>query len=420
MTSRHTVAHPTRKHLARAERDRRIRLSLLIGTGALLLLVFGLLGYGWYQSQVVQPRQPVAEVNGEALSSGAFRNRVLFAQWNLLQQYQSLQQFLGFLGSDPETLQTYQAQLSQMQVQLADPELLGQPLLEQMVREILIRQEAQARGIQVSPADIDRAFEEAFGFYPEGTPTPRPVPTSEATSVPTAPTTAEPTAALTPATGEAPAVQPEVGLEETVDPNATPLPTATVYTREIYQANYASYISTLRVFGVDEATVREVREAQLYSERLRETFADQVEEEQEQVWARHILVSDQALAEELLGRIQAGESWETLAAEYSEDTSNKDQGGDLGWFGRGIMVDVFEQAAFGGAVGEIVGPIESDFGWHLIEILGHETRPLDPNRTDSEITRLFNEWLDQAREQAQVVIHDLWIERLPPAPVTAS
>jgi parvulin-like peptidyl-prolyl isomerase len=421
LTSRHTVAHPTRKHLVRAERDRRMRLGLLAGSGAILAIVVGLLGYGWYQVRVLQPRQPVAEVNAELIPGGAFRSRVLFAQWNLLQQYQSLQQFLSFLGGDPETLQTYQSQLANLQLQLSDPQVLGESLLTQMVQEVLIREEAQARGIQITEADIDQSFEEAFGFFPEGTPTPEPLPSATPggpTAEPTA-TSGEPTVEPS-ATGEASGVQPVVGVEETVDANATPLPSATPYTREVYQANYDSYLSNLKIFGVDEATVRAVREAQLYREQLRESFADQVQPEQEQVWARHILVADQTLADELLTRVQAGESWETLAAEFSQDESNKDQGGDLGWFTRGTMVEPFEQAAFEGAVGDVVGPVETDFGWHLIEVLGHETRSLDPDSYERELSRIFAEWMDQARQAADVVIHDNWVERLPPAPIVAS
>jgi parvulin-like peptidyl-prolyl isomerase len=171
---------------------------------------------------------------------------------------------------------------------------------------------------------------------------------------------------------------------------------------------------------VNEATVRAVRQAQLYRERLRESFANQVAPEQEQVWVRHILVSDQALAEQLLGRVQAGEAWEALAAEFSEDESNKDQGGDLGWFARGMMVEPFEQAAFAGEVGQVVGPVQSDFGWHLIEVLGHEVRPLDSDSHERELSRLFNEWLDQATQEAEVVIHDYWVDRLPPPAVAGS
>jgi len=68
----------------------------------------------------------------------------------------------------------------------------------------------------------------------------------------------------------------------------------------------------------------------------------------------------------------------------------------------------------------VVGPVETDFGWHLIEVLGHETRSLDPDSYERELSRIFAEWMDQARQAADVVIHDNWVERLPPAPIVAS
>ncbi|MDP7551676.1 MAG: peptidylprolyl isomerase [Nitrospinaceae bacterium] len=95
------------------------------------------------------------------------------------------------------------------------------------------------------------------------------------------------------------------------------------------------------------------------------------------VQARHILIGKQELAEELKKRIDAGEDFSALAEEYSECPSKK-RGGDLGWFGKGAMVRPFEVAAFSAEEGAVVGPVKTEFGWHLIYV--YEVQDdIDPN-----------------------------------------
>ena len=95
------------------------------------------------------------------------------------------------------------------------------------------------------------------------------------------------------------------------------------------------------------------------------------------VQARHILVGKQELAEELKKRIDAGEDFSALAEEYSECPSKK-RGGDLGWFGKGSMVRPFEVAAFSAEEGAVVGPVKTEFGWHLIYVYEIQD-DIDPN-----------------------------------------
>ena len=82
--------------------------------------------------------------------------------------------------------------------------------------------------------------------------------------------------------------------------------------------------------------------------------------------ARHILVSQEFEAKDLQKKIQEGGSFEALARAHSSCPSGK-SGGDLGEFGRGMMVQPFEEAAFALQIGETSGPVRTQFGYHLIQ-----------------------------------------------------
>jgi peptidyl-prolyl cis-trans isomerase D len=74
-------------------------------------------------------------------------------------------------------------------------------------------------------------------------------------------------------------------------------------------------------------------------------------------------------AEEVLERARKGEDFAGLARALSEDPGSKEKGGDLGWFGAGVMARPFEEAAFAARKGDLVGPVRSRFGWHAIQVL---------------------------------------------------
>lgn len=84
--------------------------------------------------------------------------------------------------------------------------------------------------------------------------------------------------------------------------------------------------------------------------------------------ARHILIENKKECLELLERINKGEDFAEIAAKHSKCPSGK-KGGDLGEFSPGMMVKEFDKVVFSGNVGEVYGPIQTQFGYHLIEIL---------------------------------------------------
>jgi peptidyl-prolyl cis-trans isomerase D len=127
----------------------------------------------------------------------------------------------------------------------------------------------------------------------------------------------------------------------------------------------------------------------------------------EQVRARHILlkVDDKRGAEEaqrqieaLRKRLAAGEDFATLAAASSEDVASAQRGGELGFFGRGQMVPEFEQAAFAAQPGELVGPVKTSFGYHLIQV---EEKRAGGTRPFEEMAPQIENRLRQERAQTE-------------------
>lgn len=414
----------TKKHIARLERERRqINLIRGIALGG-ILIVAGLLAYGYLRLNVLVLREPVAEVNGEVITTGAWQQRVRFQRVQLLNiysQYSILQQNL--VGD-------FSQQMQQIASRLNSPDLLGQQVIDQMVDEILIRQEAQKLGITVTAEEIEAKIREGFEYFPDGTPTPTVTPTDVELPTLTSqqltlyPSTATPTMVLT-STAEPTA---------TLDPSGTPPPTATTapptptpvpplptgsptpYTLEQFETRYSDMLESLGEYKISEQTVRSVYEADIYREKLMAEITKDVEPTEEQVWARHILVSSEAETRAVLLLLDRGVEFAEVARRYSEDTGSGANGGDLGWFGKGTMVTEFEEAAFRLEIGEISEPIQSQFGYHIIQVLGHQENPLTATQFEQKKETEFLEWLGTVREQASITTHDAWRQNVPMEP----
>ena len=81
--------------------------------------------------------------------------------------------------------------------------------------------------------------------------------------------------------------------------------------------------------------------------------------------AAHILVNSEKDAQNIMARLEKGEKFEDLAKRFSKCPS-KSKGGNLGWFNKGQMVPEFENAAFSAQKGAVVGPVKTEFGYHII------------------------------------------------------
>lgn len=134
-------------------------------------------------------------------------------------------------------------------------------------------------------------------------------------------------------------------------------------------------------------------------------LVDGVPDSVEQVHARHILVGSREQAQALLAELEAGADFAQLAVERSLDLSTRVDGGDLGWFPRGSLTqEPVEEAAFGLQPGERSGVIESELGFHVLEVLEREQRPLSADARRRFERQAVETWLSEARAEADIEI----------------
>ena len=414
----------SKKHIARLERERR-QINLIRGIAvAGILIVAGLLIYGYLKLNFLMLREPVAEVNGTKITTGDWQEHVRFQRVQMLNVYNQYSFYQQNFGVD------YSQQMQQIVSNLGSPEVIGQQALDQMIDDILIKQEAEKRGIKVSADEIEKSIQGNFGFYPNGTSTPTITPTDvslptlsseqltlyPSTSTPTAAPTATvtPTATLdlsaTPAPSSTPALDTPTPVPQ------PPTATATPYTEAGFKKEYQDTVKSFETEKISEKTLRSVYEAQLLRQKLSDEITKDTPRTEEQVWARHILVETEAEAQAVYERLTKGEDFATVAQKDSKDTGSGANGGDLGWFGKGAMVAEFETAAFSQKVGEIGKPVKSQFGYHIIQVLGHEDRPLNASQYEQKKSTEFSKWLTDSRTKADVKTFDVWKERVPTEP----
>jgi peptidyl-prolyl cis-trans isomerase D len=421
----------SKKHLARLERERRqtqLITSVAIG---IIVVIAGLIGYGILNETILKARQPVVTVNSASVNMREFQVRVKIARQQYVDQYMQYYQMAMMFGIDPSTDSSLSSTLNQIQTQLATPSTIGEQVIEDITNDLLIRQYAKATGIVVTQADVDKAIQDAYGYFPDGTPTPTltstPIvfstlsSTQYALMTPTLPATVTPTETLAPTqtldlTATATTI-PTITPTSTVTPVPSITPTATPYTLEGFQSNYKKELSFYATLGMTETDFRKIYfESRLYRQRVTDMVTANVAHAKDEVWARFILVADEATAQSIRQQLLAGADFATLAAANSLDTATKDAGGDLGWFGKGNRSIEFENSAFALKVGEISQPVQDTTGWNIIQVLGHEIRPLTDTEYTNAVTAAFNQWLSDQRTGSKIVVSTTWTAAVPDQP----
>jgi peptidyl-prolyl cis-trans isomerase D len=398
----------------RAVREEELQQWVIRGVGITVGILIIIIVAAFVVEQLIVPNQPVAVVNGENITVGQFREAVSFERSRLSLQFSQIQS-AGLDINQIAQQEPYATWLNELNV----PDQLGLRVLNDMVDDILIRQEAEERNVTVNEETIEEQINNFFGFDPTEVALIGVQPT--ATDIPTE----TPTPFVSPTPSPTPTLVPTLGPDETqevVEPTLTPQPTVVEPTlssdevRENFtssQDNYRTYFASagLGSHTVDAFFERQALETLLADNVFGETdtllFAD----------VRHILVEGEETALEVMDALQNGESFADLARAVSTDTGSGSRGGELGDSYVGNYVPEFRAAVETAEVGELVGPVESEFGFHIIQVRSREERSGDDveAQLESAKQREFGLFLENLREsnEANIELFDNWIDYVP-------
>lgn len=376
-----TKEQMTKRELSRWEREQRqerVALLFVIGT---IVAVLGILFAGLWREILSRPMQVVARVGNESITLGALRDNVTYQAKTLdtqIAMYQTqIQQMQAQAGSDETAsflVQYYQQQLQQMQQQrysLGD----GSTVLEDLIDQALIKQEAQKRGASVSAADIDLAIQSQFQPQPDATPAPDVTGTTSITGT--------------------------TGITETA-PTQTPAPTATAIPADAWKTNFQN---TLKSYSITEAQFRQyTMEPYLWRTKLQEIVGSNVVTTAEQIHAFHIVLPNITEARDAFALLQQSAiTFEDEAKAVSTDTLTKDKGGDLGWVARGEQGAEFDAVAFALPLNQVSEPVTTTAGAVLIKVTEKDAnRALSETQLGTAKSEAYNNWLTEAQQRKDI------------------
>jgi parvulin-like peptidyl-prolyl isomerase len=407
-----------REFRSRAEREAQTeRIIVLVTSVVIGVLVVGLLGIFIFQ-QFIAPNLTVATVNGQNITVAEFQERVRFERVLHIQRLNNVISFYQQLGQDPNQL-LQQEPYATWWNELRLPEQMGNRVVNDMVNDLLVRTTAAEMGITVNDEQVQQAIDEFFGYdsplpfingvqitptattVPSLTPTPlvsrTPSPTPTITSTPTL----TPTATLIPTTGFT--STPTIEVTATWTPAPTLEPTVQTDNQRIDDFNTALtgfYEMLVTETGMSYADIRTYFETQALRKLVCEAVCA-IGETATYAHIRHILVATEEEANQVIASLNAGESFADLARAVSTDTGSGAQGGDLGWAPISQYVtdyvDEFATASRDAALGSIVGPIQSQFGYHVIQVLEREERELDDQTLQTARDKALDAWFTGRR-----------------------
>jgi parvulin-like peptidyl-prolyl isomerase len=359
---RAAAAAPSRRQQYKWQREQSQQRTLFIAVGILLAIVLAIFAAGVIYDNVIRANEVVAQIGTDNITAAQLVE-------DMKPSVRALEGQAKQLGSGPNIAQYIASQKKDLPDQT----------LNDLIDRRLIQQEATRHGIVLNPSDLDDKERQTVADFQSAT---NPAPTPEATSTPEG--AAAPTATL------------EASPSAITTPTAVPTLEPSAYTAALQTLLERNNLteSDLRV-RLGESMVREKLQIAIGQ--------DQVADTQEQVHARHILLSTEDQARDVLTQLQGGADFAVLALQMSTDPGSKDKGGDLGWFGRGVMDKPFEDAALALQAGQTSDVVKGANGYHVIQVLDRDSaRPVPADQLASQRQKAFSDWLATRRSSSDV------------------
>lgn len=393
-------------HLSRRERDSLMRRAVMAGAGFVALLIAGILLYAYLNEYVFQARAVVARVGDTTIRANTYSTALGTEFAHRVFLTRQVQEILPKLvNEEVDTAANLSNGASRLLAQQEQQlQFLPSFTLEQMIEAVIVRQEGEERGYTYTDDEREQAVAAYLNEISETEVRNRIV-----SLIPPPPLDV---LEVTPLTADDEIRQSDVLLmreELAKTPTPTPLPPTPTPTpvpvtpTPLVPTPTPALDARIEAYLAATGMTREVFDQRVqdawWRQRLERETIEAVPASSAQVRARHILVSnaeDAALAKE---RLDAGEDFADLAAEMSVDPGTKDKGGELGWFPKGVMTPTFQEAAFALEPGQVSDPVQSPFGFHIIEVLERaEDVPLEPNALTQLQLRAFSTFLAERKE----------------------
>lgn len=413
----------TTRYVSRRERENFHRRLVIIGIIAAAVILVVILATGAVYQYYYLPNETLASVEGVKIDKADYWK---MRKYELITQIQQYSQIASLMSGDQATQYQQLAQQAQTELGTVKSDPVNSSTVQTMVNNVLIINNAGKAGVTITNADVDTYMKDFYSPVPSASPTPtlganptaeawatatakaNPTPTTAPTPTPTPTKSATPAAANS-ATKAAGASTPKATASpQAATPAPTPAPTPTpnaVQAQATASATQKLFKSNvLNQADMSEADFRRlVAKPAVAQEKITYALQQQVRTSGEQVHAAHIVVKTKDAANVIEQQLKDGQDFAKLAKEKSADATTAVNGGDLGWFPKGVNMAAFDNVAFSLKVGQVSQPLQTSYGWDIIKVLGKEQdRPLDLKTLQALRGKVFQNWLDDIKKSASV------------------